>query len=158
MADISWLMQYAGEGKWGRRRPRWLMVERAYLHNLWRASQAAHKGWATQDNPSVPLSCIPPMHKVGLSLPHHACKLPSNVSLSCFLPLLRCVVPVVSCMQAAMASVHSPPQLHPSYKKGGLMQPAIASDPSRHCTALNPLASYQIVLCLPQNACKPSQH
>ena len=60
-------VQYGeGGGKWGRRRPRWLMVERAYLHNLWRASQAAHKWWATPDTPSAPLTSIPPMHKVGV--------------------------------------------------------------------------------------------
>lgn len=59
-------VQYGeGGGKWGRRRPRWLMVERAYLHNLWRASQAAHRWWATTDTPSAPLASIPTMHKVG---------------------------------------------------------------------------------------------
>ena len=58
-------MQY-GEGgsKWGRRRPRWLMVERTYLHGLWRASQAAHKAWATAECPSMGLMQIPVMHKV----------------------------------------------------------------------------------------------
>ena len=63
-AKFDIVLQYEQGGKWGRRRPRWLMVERAYLHNLWRASQAAHKWWATPDNPSAPLDCIPPMHKV----------------------------------------------------------------------------------------------
>ena len=59
-------VQYGdGGGKWGRRRPRWLMVERAYLHSLWRASQAAHRWWATPDTPSAPLASIPAMHKVG---------------------------------------------------------------------------------------------
>lgn len=57
-------LQYQGGGKWGRRRPRWLMVERTYLHSLWRASQAAHKSQATSDHPSTPLDRIPPMHKV----------------------------------------------------------------------------------------------
>ncbi|KAL0043408.1 hypothetical protein WJX79_003790 [Trebouxia sp. C0005] len=55
--------QYQGGGKWGRRRPRWLMVERTYLHSLWRASQAAHKSQATSDHPSTPLDRVPPMHK-----------------------------------------------------------------------------------------------
>ncbi|DBA73425.1 TPA: hypothetical protein ACH3X1_011462 [Trebouxia sp. C0004] len=55
--------QYQGSGKWGRRRPRWLMVERTYLHSLWRASQAAHKSQATSDYPSAPLDLVPPMHK-----------------------------------------------------------------------------------------------
>ncbi|KAL0045726.1 hypothetical protein WJX82_002854 [Trebouxia sp. C0006] len=55
--------QYQGGGKWGRRRPRWLMVERTYLHSLWRASQAAHKRQATSEHPSAPLDRIPPMHK-----------------------------------------------------------------------------------------------
>ena len=40
------------------------MVERTYLHGLWRASQAAHKSHATSDHPSAPLDRIPPMHKV----------------------------------------------------------------------------------------------
>lgn len=66
MGNNTDAVQYGeGGGKWGRRRPRWLMVERAYLHNLWRASQAAHKWWATPDTPSAPLTSIPPMHKVG---------------------------------------------------------------------------------------------
>jgi len=42
------------------------MVERTYLHSLWRASQAAHKSQATCDHPSAPLDCIPPMHKVSM--------------------------------------------------------------------------------------------
>lgn len=62
---IAWCMQYLeGGGRWGKRRPRWLMVERTYLHGLWRTSQAAHKANATADAPAVPLHLIPTMHKV----------------------------------------------------------------------------------------------
>lgn len=40
------------------------MVERTYLHGLWRASQAANKAWATTDSPAMTLEQIPVMHKV----------------------------------------------------------------------------------------------
>ncbi len=66
MHSLVFGLQYQGSGKWGRRRPRWLMVERTYLHSLWRASQAAHKSQATSDHPSAPLDRIPPMHKVSM--------------------------------------------------------------------------------------------
>ena len=64
-STTAWYLQYLdGGGKWGKRRPRWLMVERTYLHGLWRTSQAAHKANATADVPAVPLHLIPTMHKV----------------------------------------------------------------------------------------------
>ena len=82
LLDLSfvWAVGY-GEGgrKWGRRRPRWLMVERTYLHSLWRASQAAHRWWATPDTPSAPLASIPVMHKVG----HYRPLIPPLQSSAC---------------------------------------------------------------------------
>ena len=50
---------------WKRRRPRWLMVERAYLHLMFRISQARFRWWPTADHPEPTLDLIPPCYKVG---------------------------------------------------------------------------------------------
>ena len=67
------------------------MVERTYLHSLWRASQAAHKRQATSDQPSAPLDRIPPMHKVSM---HY-----TRLSYMLHMLYMLCTVMQCSCAQ-----------------------------------------------------------
>ncbi|KAK9835280.1 hypothetical protein WJX84_012367 [Apatococcus fuscideae] len=52
---------------WKRRRPRWLMVERAYLHLMFRTSQAKFRWWLTVDRPKATLDIIPGPYKAAIA-------------------------------------------------------------------------------------------
>ena len=55
-------------------RPRWLTVERAYLHLLGRAGSSSHKWWATTAQPSPAVETVPTVVKVTFALSiNHAC-------------------------------------------------------------------------------------
>jgi len=45
------------------RRPRWLVVERVYLLTMWRASQRAHRWWATTACQAATLDMLAPEAK-----------------------------------------------------------------------------------------------
>ncbi|KAK9865395.1 hypothetical protein WJX84_009143, partial [Apatococcus fuscideae] len=52
---------------WKRRRPRWLMVERAYLHLMFRTSQARFRWWATAEHPDATLAMIADPYKAAIT-------------------------------------------------------------------------------------------
>eukprot|EP00873_Tetraselmis_striata_P035714 jgi/Tetstr1/455978/TSEL_042757.t2 len=53
---------------WKRHRPRWLTIERCFLHNLWRASQAAYRPWASTACLEPSLDMVPPAYRQLFSL------------------------------------------------------------------------------------------
>ena len=55
--------QGAGGAGWAVRRPRWLVVERVYLLTMWRASQRAHRWWATTACQAATLDMLAPEAK-----------------------------------------------------------------------------------------------
>eukprot|EP00891_Asterochloris_glomerata_P001540 jgi/Astpho2/1540/fgenesh1_pg.00026_%23_29_t len=60
---VALLLSGTADGKWARMRPRWLTVERAYLHLLGRAGSSSHKWWATTAQPSPAVQTVPTIVK-----------------------------------------------------------------------------------------------
>lgn len=47
---------------WKRRRPRWLAIERCYLHGLWRASQVHYRPWLSTSCCEALITSVPPKY------------------------------------------------------------------------------------------------
>lgn len=64
-ADAAGRLQGRPEdaGVWAVRRPRWLVVERVYLLCMWRASQRAHRWWASTRCQAASLDMLAPQAK-----------------------------------------------------------------------------------------------
>ena len=46
-----------------RHRPRWLAIERVYLHGLWRASQATYRPWITTSRCEPDMEMVPKAYR-----------------------------------------------------------------------------------------------
>ncbi|KAK9818405.1 hypothetical protein WJX72_012161 [[Myrmecia] bisecta] len=60
---VSHLLQDGKGEAWRKRRPRWLVAERCYLHGLWRAGQAQYYSWASTDQPAATVDTLAEPYK-----------------------------------------------------------------------------------------------
>lgn len=75
VSDDKWLQQPAVSGflqengcTWRRRRPRWVAIEKVFMNLEWRASQASYRGFASLEEPWLPVEKIPKVYLDALSL------------------------------------------------------------------------------------------
>ena len=78
VSDDKWLQQPAVSGflqengcAWRRRRPRWVAIEKVFMNLEWRASQASYRGFASLQEPWLPVEKIPKVYLDALGLCIH---------------------------------------------------------------------------------------